>query len=871
MSSQRPVYIPRRRKAVQSNSSTDPQISKNSEENNQTRRQWQKQQQPRFHGAFTGGFSAGYFNTVGTKEGWTPSQIKKKDQRLEDFMDDEDHADWGGPTRLRDEYGTKTVSATKSALKDHGDANGDSSSLQSSTAPFLPIKSMLEISHQTVGPRLLRRLGWREGGSAIVPENQTTKTSPGLGRASGLQGKGMGNEDNTLENLARVHLSRRKLRKIQLQSSRIKLPPPKLDQCGLGFEPYKDAPEFQRYREKRKQLARDRASYSTRENVYRISDVASTVDGNANFHFVGRVESSQHSSSGGGEYLSYETAEDFVGKRSASGFALRDDEDDAYDDDVTYMHQKQNGDSNGRSQSARLNGFKVGDEYNTEVYEHESSDDDQNGPGAIQTISRAPIPNKSVQSFAPKSNSNKSVEIGNMFAAWAGTDKSSRGGNSSSTPHATLTSDGQPPLAGFVLRDSMDINKRRYPGPRIPRDYTIERHEFGEHENPYVLEAISNAVRLEQKEERKSQMRQQQERQRESEQKLHESSRPLSNNFSSLAEAMKRRFTSSTDDSSKKGESSTETSKALPAGLHMPRPVGEKKDSSKGAGSLASNSVMPRITITRTVESFSPNPLLCKRFRVPMPTNVRTNTSLLSPDEAKNNESLYFEREILGKATQHYENKKMSVDVSGTQKITSKDQTNTDEEPKGIDRPSIENLRKIFQASSDESSSSEDDNSFEGIDKTKPHVDKSLRDNSSHVEDKKTPSALPSDDAPTKKASGSQYEEMAQSRSSLSQEDEVEKFASSDSDGESRRDKAVSSRKRRKEKHRRKHSHHRKRRKRKHSRSTDRDYHSDRSSSEEEEERRKERRSRDHEKKRKKKSSSSSRHKSRKRENADLR
>ena len=27
----------------------------------------------RLHGAFTGGFSAGYFNTVGSKEGWTPA------------------------------------------------------------------------------------------------------------------------------------------------------------------------------------------------------------------------------------------------------------------------------------------------------------------------------------------------------------------------------------------------------------------------------------------------------------------------------------------------------------------------------------------------------------------------------------------------------------------------------------------------------------------------------------------------------------------------------------------------------------------------------------------------------------------------------
>ena len=54
----------------------------------------------RFHGAFTGGFSAGHWNTVGSKEGWVPSQFvsgrkEKWDRNLlkgkpEDFMDEED-------------------------------------------------------------------------------------------------------------------------------------------------------------------------------------------------------------------------------------------------------------------------------------------------------------------------------------------------------------------------------------------------------------------------------------------------------------------------------------------------------------------------------------------------------------------------------------------------------------------------------------------------------------------------------------------------------------------------------------------------------------------------------------------------------------
>uniref|UniRef100_A0A6P7H067 G patch domain-containing protein 1 homolog n=1 Tax=Diabrotica virgifera virgifera TaxID=50390 RepID=A0A6P7H067_DIAVI len=64
----------------------------------------------RFHGAFTGGFSAGFFNTVGSLEGWTPSEFKstRQDkgrnviQKPEDFMDQEDLDEHGiAPQRIR--------------------------------------------------------------------------------------------------------------------------------------------------------------------------------------------------------------------------------------------------------------------------------------------------------------------------------------------------------------------------------------------------------------------------------------------------------------------------------------------------------------------------------------------------------------------------------------------------------------------------------------------------------------------------------------------------------------------------------------------------------------------------------------------------
>ena len=64
----------------------------------------------RFHGAFTGGFSSGYYNTVSTKEGWTPSQFfstraqrsETVRQQPEDYMDEEDFSDQGiAPKRFQ--------------------------------------------------------------------------------------------------------------------------------------------------------------------------------------------------------------------------------------------------------------------------------------------------------------------------------------------------------------------------------------------------------------------------------------------------------------------------------------------------------------------------------------------------------------------------------------------------------------------------------------------------------------------------------------------------------------------------------------------------------------------------------------------------
>ncbi|CAE6437542.1 unnamed protein product [Rhizoctonia solani] len=111
----------------------------------------------RLHGAFTGGFSAGYFNTVGSKEGWTPSTFKssrnarttQQVSRPEDFMDEEDLAEMRDSQKLVD---TSEPAGSASQFQSSDDSSL-TSALQSLTLP----------SADSPGAMLLRKMGWKPG------------------------------------------------------------------------------------------------------------------------------------------------------------------------------------------------------------------------------------------------------------------------------------------------------------------------------------------------------------------------------------------------------------------------------------------------------------------------------------------------------------------------------------------------------------------------------------------------------------------------------------------------------------------------------------------------------------------------------------
>ncbi|VDM70852.1 unnamed protein product, partial [Strongylus vulgaris] len=120
----------------------------------------------RFHGAFTGGFSAGYYNTVGSKEGWTPQEFKSSrdqraatiQQRAEDLMDEEDLGEFGiGARRIRTaEKFSSGKSAEKRMAWEH-----DVTSTGASIAQHL--ENVIRPVSDSIGKRMLRAMGWREG------------------------------------------------------------------------------------------------------------------------------------------------------------------------------------------------------------------------------------------------------------------------------------------------------------------------------------------------------------------------------------------------------------------------------------------------------------------------------------------------------------------------------------------------------------------------------------------------------------------------------------------------------------------------------------------------------------------------------------
>ncbi|KAG5027876.1 hypothetical protein JHK87_011390 [Glycine soja] len=211
--------------------------------------------QRRFHGAFTGGYSAGYYNTVGSKEGWAPQSFKSsrknraefKEQNILNFLDEDEKTElegrFLGTTSQFDTFGfTAAEIARKQAEKE-----------QKQRPSIIPGPAPDEIvvpATESVGVKLLLKMGWSHGRSikdshsealydarrqarraflafsSDDPKVKITETEPIEGDTENFPEEPV-NDDVWFSKSTPVYVLN-----------------PKQDLHGLGFDPYKHAPEF---------------------------------------------------------------------------------------------------------------------------------------------------------------------------------------------------------------------------------------------------------------------------------------------------------------------------------------------------------------------------------------------------------------------------------------------------------------------------------------------------------------------------------------------------------------------------------------------------------------------------------------------------
>jgi len=187
----------------------------------------------RFHGAFTGGFSAGYYNSVGSAEGWTPSEFKSSrsnrskvgTQSVEQFLDEDELQEYKAtklaPNMEYDTFGVKAKSLTElQAEKEvEGDKNG-------SGVPSLVPEILVTPVSEGVGVRLLLKMGWRRGkGLALRDEEEVRRLM---------------DQAKTITDIE--HLQKT----LRVENTMAEVAKAKNNVFGLGFDPYAGAEEFRR-------------------------------------------------------------------------------------------------------------------------------------------------------------------------------------------------------------------------------------------------------------------------------------------------------------------------------------------------------------------------------------------------------------------------------------------------------------------------------------------------------------------------------------------------------------------------------------------------------------------------------------------------
>jgi hypothetical protein len=599
-------------------------------------------------------------------------KTKIKPQTVQDFMDDEDANDWGGPVSVRKDYHDQFPE------RQSGEMNS-SRNIQSADALKQILSGDVHIETKTslsIGKQLLRVLGWREIETGNLNNN-------GDDDGGGTCYIYVAEEDGDVQSL--LPHTRNKIKRIERKLSKHKkaLPNPKTDTYGLGYDAFRNAPEFQAHKDSRNRraYAKARAASSShgdlKQNVYRTSALRGLFqDGEEDDHdgfgmVTGRFGDgfdrkgrkinpccTDVNSATCGDILAYETTEDFIGQKTVGGFALHDDDDDVYDDDDD--HHRVDKVSRGRKTVIDT------EEYENEIVEAGDSDLDTDGnePQHESEMKRQHLSKDNIASFA------------GALSSWAsGTEQvanvSSIG--TKTTTSMAVTSDGRQPLKGFALGSSSigQQTMKRFPGPDVPFNFVATRHVFQMAHSEMLKQLSSYTRRNKISNECYGSKHEDEIKCSHVRADIQRDLKPLAGNaFPALSESLKDRFRKTSDDN--KG-------------------IGEKKPSH------ASPADPTKVTIIRKQQVWQPSPLLCKRMEVAVPrvSSYRPLNHEHRDKKERSTEDSFFQAEIFGKISK------------GT--LTKENFDDTDYE-----RPTMEIMKSIFEPLSndnddDDMSISDDD------------------------------------------------------------------------------------------------------------------------------------------------------------------
>ncbi|KAL7522962.1 hypothetical protein ACHAWX_007768 [Stephanocyclus meneghinianus] len=667
---------------------------------------------------------------------------------LMDIMDEQDDADLMSPLKLGKEFDTRNTHshAQTSQKRSQNDAlmqlatiyaidSGDSAPTDGNTS---------------IGWKLLRVWGYRARlNAALVPLPGFDKSDKCIDtldqsathEAKWLAAKGLraiylptlqnkntdvdGRTENT-DNSMDVGVNADRKSKVLV------IPPPKTNRHGIGYDPFRNAPEFRAFHEQRLRVAqehgkeggadsnkdRNRHRYFTddlEKHVHPLWDdgkkknETDEFDHDSDDNQQGNADKNRPS-----HYAADRNYEHFIGSKASSGFAIEDEDDanvyDGHAHDFPSRHTK--------NQDGEMTNYSLEVQSPLASDEEEDNEDDSNLFGDFSTAqSKARLERSKI------SNTESAGEnLADAWSAWGlGIGISADSGNHR-TAQLPLTQDGKPPLVGFVLgrksRESSSNNvdglnaPKRWNGPTLPSGYVLKRHVFSKEEgltqtSDDRLDRTDCGLGLD----LQSRPQHQKHPSRSMPPKVlptseTERSAPARKlvakdgtalNFHAVRESMKNRFVSGTTSISQ--ESSQETVQVADADEE------EKEE-----------------WIDVTITTWMPSRLLCKRWGVPIPTNYEDSADVSGV--RRQGEEEFFRNTIYDPAVANQHGQKGPNERSNN---TTKELTTTNtadlnalvevDDSAAPSRPSEAIFQSIFDVQSD-MDISDDDESVEDETKT---------------------------------------------------------------------------------------------------------------------------------------------------------